>query len=30
VSLAKVHPDAVPELLKMAYRAATAAKRRRT
>ncbi len=29
VSLAKVHPDAVPGLLKMAYRAATAAKRRR-
>ena len=29
VSLAKVHPDALPGLLKMAYRTATAAKNRR-
>jgi hypothetical protein len=30
VKLAKVHPDALPGLLKIAYRAASAAKKRRT
>jgi len=30
VSLAKVHPDALPELLRAAHREASAAKKRRT